>query len=298
MSGAWVTVIVPTRRRPAFLVEALDSVRRQTFTAWRCIVAVDGEDPETTGILTAIEAAEPRISHVVVREGGSAARVRNAGLALADTPCVAFLDDDDVWRDDKLALQHAVFVAHPGTVLTCSQIREFGQRDALWPAGPLPEVLDADRLCAGNEIATSTVVASTAAVRAAGGFDPRFVPAEDYDLWLSLTAAGEVRYLGVPLCRYRIHEGGVSRDEWAMLRAVEGLLARHRRRGNCSATRYWSRLREIHGHRRRLARSWVGRLRWRLARAGARLRLSLADAARSSRTHTAAAARAQDRPPR
>lgn len=297
MTDAWVTVIVPTRRRPAFLVEALESVRRQTFSAWRCVVAVDGDDPETVGILTAIEAAEPRISHLVARDGGSAARVRSAGLARADTPCVAFLDDDDVWLADKLARQHAIFVAHPRTVLVCCQIRTFGDQDALWPAGPLPEVLDADLLCAGNEIATSTVVARTAAVRAAGGFDQRFVPAEDYDLWLSLTAVGEVRYLDVPLCRYRMHDGGVSRDEWAMLRAVERLLTRHHRRGICSAHRYWSRLRQIHGRRRQLADSRLGRLRWKLQRKLAELRLSLADAARSSRTRTAGAAPAPD-PPR
>lgn len=297
MSDAWVTVIVPTRRRPAFLVEALDSVRRQTFAAWRCVVAVDGDDPETIGILTAIEAAEPRISHVVVRDGDSAARVRNAGLARADTPCVAFLDDDDIWLDDKLARQHAVFVAHPRSVLVCCQVRTFGDRDELWPARPLPEVLGADLLCAGNEVATSTVVARTADVRAAGGFDPRFVPAEDYDLWLSLTAFGEVRYLGVPLCRYRVHGGGVSRDERAMLRAIERLLTRHHRRGICSSHRYWSRIRTLHGHRRHLAGSRLERLRWGLARNLAELRLRLGDAARSIRRRSPGRARAPD-PPR
>jgi glycosyltransferase involved in cell wall biosynthesis len=297
MTDAWVTVIVPTRRRPAFLVEALDSVRRQTFRAWRCVVAVDGDDPETIGVLNAIEAAEPRISHLVVRDGGSAARVRNAGLARVDTPCVAFLDDDDVWLDDKLARQHAVFVAHPRTVLVCCQVRTFGDQDALWPVGPLPEVLDADLLCAGNEVATSTVVARTADVRAAGGFDPRFVPAEDYDLWLSLTGAGEVRYLGTPLSRYRIHAGGVSRDDWAMLRAIERLLTRHHRRGICSSSRYWSRLRTLYSHRRHLSGSRLGRAWWGLRRWTADLRLSLADAARSSRRRSAGRTRPPD-PPR
>jgi len=298
MSTPWVTVIVPTRHRPAFLVEALDSVRRQTFPGWRCVVAVDGDDPETVGILAAIETHERRISHLVVRDGGSAARVRNAALERAETPCVAFLDDDDVWLDDKLARQHEVFAAHPDTVLSCGQIQVFGRHESVWPAHPMPEVFDVDLLAAGNLVATSTVVARTAAVRDAGGFDAQFVPAEDYDLWLSLAGAGEVRYLAVPLCRYRFHDGGVSRDEAAMLRSIEALLRRHHRRGLLPSQVFRKRRREIHDRLKTLAWSGLQRYRRWLVRQAAALRVSLADAARSIRTQTAGGARGRDRPRR
>lgn len=294
MTAAWVTVIVPTRRRPAFLVEALDSVRRQTFPGWRCIVAVDGDDPETVGILAALETREPRISHLVVRDGGSAARVRNAALVRAETPCVAFLDDDDVWLDDKLARQRDVFTARPDTVLSCGQIRLFGGRDGVWPAEPLPDVLDVGLLCTGNYVATSTVVARTAAVREAGGFDPRFVPAEDYDLWLSLAAAGKVRYLAAPLCRYRFHDGGTSRDEAAMLRSIEALLTRHHRRGLMPSPAYRKRLREIYDRHASLTGSRMERGRLWFQRHAAAFRLSLADATRSIRTRSADPARGRD----
>jgi glycosyltransferase involved in cell wall biosynthesis len=294
MTAPWVTAIVPTRRRPAFLVEALDSVRRQTFSGWRCIVAVDGDDPETIGILTALETEEPRIAHLVVRDGGSAARVRNAALERAETPCVAFLDDDDVWLDDKLARQHEVFAAHPSTVLSCGQIRLFDGAQGVWPAHPLPEVFDVELLSDGNHVATSTVVARTGAVRDVGGFDPRFAPAEDYDLWLSLAAAGEVRYLAVPLCRYRFHDGGVSRDEGAMLRSIELLLTRHHRRGLMPSPVFRKRLREIRDRRVMLAGSRMQRCRLWLERRAAAFRLSLADAARSIRTRSAGAARGRD----
>lgn len=263
MLDAWVTVIVPTRQRINYLTEALDSVRNQTFADWCCIVAVDGEDSETISYLRQIEMKDPRFSHLVVKNGGSAARARNAALALVRTSYVAFLDDDDIWLDCKLACQHDNFIEYPESVLSCGQIICFGDLDGIWPNGYVPECLDADYLCSGNKIATSTVVASTHALLAAGGFSPQYLPAEDYHLWLSLTRAGLLRHLPIPLARYRVHAGGVSQNQAAMLKAVEQLLTHHYREGLFSKRTYLARLCEIYAVRSRAAKSLFPRLLWK-----------------------------------
>ena len=264
MPEAWCTVIVPTRQRINYLVEAIESVRKQTCLDWLCIVAVDGEDLETTRYLRKAQVEDPRISHLLVTNGGSAARVRNAALGLVETPYVAFLDDDDIWVDYKLALQHDFFIKNPDTVLSSGQIIAFGDREGAWPIGDVPEVMDADFLCSGNRIATSTVVMRTQAIRDAGGFRSQYVLAEDYDLWLSLTRAGVLRYLPMPLALYRVHAGGISRNEISMLNAVDKLLSRHYREGLFSRRAYFSRLSEIYTIRSRFTSTMFLRLMWKM----------------------------------
>jgi tetratricopeptide (TPR) repeat protein len=62
-------------------------------------------------------------------------------------------------------------------------------------------------LVEGNWLATPTVVARRECYEAVGEFDDRFRMAEDYDMWLRLTA--RYRFIGVaqPLARIRVHPG-------------------------------------------------------------------------------------------
>lgn len=86
------TVVVPTRDRPAQLADAVASALGQTAPGTRVVVVDDGSCPAvalpTHPRLTVARHPRPR--------GVSAAR--NLGASLADTPLVAFLDDDDLLR--------------------------------------------------------------------------------------------------------------------------------------------------------------------------------------------------------
>ncbi|HET7452874.1 MAG TPA: glycosyltransferase family A protein, partial [Thermoanaerobaculia bacterium] len=90
-----VSIVLPTRDRDREMAAALESVRRQTFTDWECIVVDDGSRDETPRALSEAAAAEPRIRRLRRDPGGSIAEARNAALAAARGDLVAFLDDDD-----------------------------------------------------------------------------------------------------------------------------------------------------------------------------------------------------------
>src|SRR3954468_14887110 len=105
-----VSIIVPTYNRRELLRDALDSVRRQTFTDWEAIVADDGSTDESAADVDAL--GDSRLPVLRLPHSCSAARVRNAGLGAARGEWIAFLDSDDIWLPNKLEHQLAELRSH------------------------------------------------------------------------------------------------------------------------------------------------------------------------------------------
>jgi glycosyltransferase involved in cell wall biosynthesis len=245
------------------LAEALASIERQTFDDWECIIVQDGEDRATAFTALDFVSRDARFNHRVVDRGGSPARTRNAGLAGARAPLVAFLDDDDRFRPDKLARQVTLLEGEPSVELCCGRVSEFGAREGIWPAIPLGPELELAALIRGNEVATSTVMARRRSIEAVGGFDERWRLAEDYSLWLRLATRRPLRFMDCVLADYRIHEGGASRSEPAMLEAIEGVLESLMTDGLLPSAPVRKRIRALYRRRSALSDAWREKAYWR-----------------------------------
>jgi glycosyltransferase involved in cell wall biosynthesis len=106
-----VSIILPTYNREAWLREAIASVVAQTFDDWELIVADDGSTDGTRAFLAGIDDA--RIHPAFLSHDGRPTMVRVAAVRLARGDWLAFLDSDDLWLPDKLALQLQLHAAHP-----------------------------------------------------------------------------------------------------------------------------------------------------------------------------------------
>jgi glycosyltransferase involved in cell wall biosynthesis len=129
-----VSVVVPTRDRPALLREALASIRalEGEDLTFEILIGDNGKDP---GSRTAAE--EFGAIHLpVVRNGAGAAR--NAGLEAATGDFIAFLDDDDVWTSTAVRGQIAVLDADRDLeacfAQTMSTDHELRPTSEAWPA--------------------------------------------------------------------------------------------------------------------------------------------------------------------
>jgi glycosyltransferase involved in cell wall biosynthesis len=209
-----VSVILPTYNRAALLTEALASVRAQTFTDWECVVVDDGSTDGTPGLLAGV--TDPRVRCVRVAHSGNPAVARNAGLAAARGTLVAFLDDDDLWKPEKLAVQVPLMRSgryewsYTGFVSVDAGGRPF------WETPP-------ERIRSGlilrpllqlrAAVALPTVLARRAFVLDAGGFDETLPTREDYALWLVLAERAEVVATPEPLTVVRDHPGRIFRPE-------------------------------------------------------------------------------------
>lgn len=133
-SGALVTVVIPTAGRPRLAVPAVESALAQTVRDLEVIVVLDGPDRATATALEAI--GDPRLRLLQRPQRGGAGAARNSGVRAASTRWIAFLDDDDLWMPDKLALQLAAAeasgLAHP---IVAGKVRVSDEAGAtrVWP---------------------------------------------------------------------------------------------------------------------------------------------------------------------
>jgi glycosyltransferase involved in cell wall biosynthesis len=104
-----ISVILPTFNRRTLVDEAIRSVQSQTFSAWELLVVDDGSTDGTTNALP----DDPRISLIARTHTGNVAALHNAGLARARGTMIGFLDSDDRWLPDKLALQVSRLTSRP-----------------------------------------------------------------------------------------------------------------------------------------------------------------------------------------
>src|SRR5947209_14232957 len=95
-----VSVIVPTFNRANYLPESLDSILRQTYPDYEIIVIDDGSSDETSTEMRRY----PQVRYFEQTHAGIGA-ARNNGVQQAQGHFLAFLDSDDLWPADKLAMQ-------------------------------------------------------------------------------------------------------------------------------------------------------------------------------------------------
>ena len=222
-----ISVVIPTRNRAALLAAAIRSVQCQVHREIEVVVVDDQSKDETAEMLHAVTLQDPRI-RVVRGEGRGVAAARNAGLAVASAPWVAFLDDDDLWLPTALD-QLLRFAAETGWVVACETLRfrsddpDLTPQNVLenravldvlpWPSERLPGRINLAEFLARPRIPIHAMLAPRSAIEDAGGFDERLSAAEDYHLWLRLAAKRPVDILRVPLALYRWHERQARRDQ-------------------------------------------------------------------------------------
>lgn len=88
--------------RPGKLMRAVESVLSQTFTDWQLAVCADG-CPLTFEILKRYN--DPRIKIIFTdKQPLWSPAPRNAALSIAEGEWIVYLDTDDYWREDHLAV--------------------------------------------------------------------------------------------------------------------------------------------------------------------------------------------------
>jgi glycosyltransferase involved in cell wall biosynthesis len=219
-----ISVVIPTYNRAAYIAEAIRSVQAQTFRDVEIIVADDGSTDNTAEIIAGFGNA---LTYVPLSHRGLPAATRNAGLRAGKGEFVAFLDSDDLFLANKMALQLAAFEAHPEAGLVYSNGHFF--RDH--PGQPIGYVLDGlptpsgdvfPELLRGNFLAPPAVLVRRVCLDAVGLFDerPDFFAVEDYDLWLRIAAQFPVIYALGDVAAIRRHQQSISRDVAALRRRV------------------------------------------------------------------------------
>lgn len=98
-----VSIIMPSYNTGKFIQETINSVKNQTYNNWELIIVDDGSTDNTDEVVRAIK--DDRIKYIKNKVNKGAAISRNIALREAKGRWIAFLDSDDLWKEDKLEKQ-------------------------------------------------------------------------------------------------------------------------------------------------------------------------------------------------
>jgi glycosyltransferase involved in cell wall biosynthesis len=215
------SVVMPAFDASETIAESMASVLGQTFSDLELIVVDDGSDDDTVAIVRA--SADPRVVLLKQNHRGAAA-ARNAGVARARAPTIAFADSDDLLLPSYLEVVDGIFRDNPDVgfvhtdayVLnaTSGRIRRTTATEEYRPA-------PASRTPAEFHMALIEVnfVYNAVSIRRdvfdlVGPFNDQLKAAIDYEMWLRIAAHGvpAVEAPG-PLAVYRSgRAGSISSD--------------------------------------------------------------------------------------
>lgn len=210
-----VSVVITTcMREPDILSRAVQSVLSQTYSDWELIIVDDSPDSyeyriPNRNMIESIE--DDRIRYIAHEVNSGACVARNTGLGIARGEYIAYLDDDDEWLADKLAMQ-------------VQKADEAGPEIAMIYCGwevmedktgrIMPKKMEVhrgwvyDSLILNNYVgSTSYPLIRTECLRAIGGFDPLMQSVQDGDVWLRLAQKYQIDCVEQILVRYHRHEG-------------------------------------------------------------------------------------------
>ncbi|MGB9184644.1 MAG: glycosyltransferase [Solirubrobacteraceae bacterium] len=227
-----VSVVIPVHNPGEYLREAIESALAQSEPRLEVIVIDDASDRDDVSWTKVLD---PRIKLLrLTRSGVSIAR--NVGVQIAEADLIAFLDQDDVWCEEKLEHQleglrtQGVVLSHTGFTLID------GNGTAIGPGyGCAVDYQDMLRGEMGV-LCSSAVVCKDALVRV-GGFSPVLRKQQDLDLFLRLAQFGRFHYVPDELVRYRLHGSNASREHWLTAQEMLATFRLHGVAGDRSISR-------------------------------------------------------------
>jgi hypothetical protein len=227
MPAHLISVVMPTRNRPAMLERAARSVLDQGAAGIELVVVDDASSDETPQVLDRL-ACDGRVRVVRNTESMGPGATRNRGIAAASGDLLGFCDDDDAWLPKAANTVLGAFAEHPevGVVTAWHRVvHEPGGQTAVF-RGPLR--FGADQLRWFDFVAVPFGVIRRDLFGPDLGVDPDLPSCEDWDLWLRCAESRPVQTLPAVLYAYHQHRGSrVTRGGSAFVEGRRRFLAKH-----------------------------------------------------------------------
>lgn len=209
-----ISAIITTYNRYTLLKKALSSICNQSYRPKEIIVLDDGSTDNTKNI-------QKEFSNIryIYKKNGGISRARNLAIKEAEHDWVAFLDDDDEWIREKLALQVRVHETHKNLKISFTQekwIRD--KKEIKVPKKYQNGGDDIFKKCLSHcFLAPSSALIKKDIFEDVGYFDESLEVCEDYDMWIKIASKYQIKVLDKPLIiKNAGHENQLSFKHWGM----------------------------------------------------------------------------------
>lgn len=227
MSTPSVSIVIPTRDRPAFLTQAVRSALSQLDVDVEVVVVDDGSEVPAGRILE--DLSQDRLTVIRNNSSRGVAAARNVGIAAAQATWISFLDDDDLLAPGAVAAHLDALEHRREAGWSCVGMIEFAGKGHLLSHSPPPDprTIGSDLLWRNAVAGPSAVVVARDVLNDAQGFDPAFSCFADWDLWIRVASRSRLATVDRPLAGCRSHPRRMSLDPEVWDRELLLLRAKH-----------------------------------------------------------------------
>lgn len=222
------SVVIPSYNRSEMAVDAVNSALNQTFQDFEIIVVDDGSTDDTEEVLRVFS---DRITYHKQTNAGVAS-ARNKGIALSSGRYICYLDSDDLWHPEKLAVYKKAIDTAPDTGFLFS---DFHKHDMSLPepytlsnSDMFPYIYNLAKNQKGKLFTIEgegllrllfkgyPLYPSTFAIRRdvhdQFRWDPGILKSEDFNFVLKVSRKYGFAYLSQSLTTVRVHDSNKSAD--------------------------------------------------------------------------------------
>jgi glycosyltransferase involved in cell wall biosynthesis len=207
-----VSVILPVYNREHSVARAIRSVLAQTRLPFQLIVVDDGSTDGTREVLRGFGSP----IKVIEQPHSGAYAARNRGLREANGELIAFIDSDDVWLPDRLAVQMPL-MERPEVGLVFGDVVHVRpgrkrRRVTSFHVAPPRRGRVAAQFAWCNFIPTPTVLVRKRCLDEAGGFSEEVQLSCDYLMWFRIALRHELDFVDRVVAEYTVSADSMSAD--------------------------------------------------------------------------------------
>lgn len=202
-----VSVILPTYNRENLLPTAIQSILNQTYQNIEFIIINDASTDNTSTILKRYKNKRIRIITNQTHQG--IVYNRNLGLSLAKGKYVAWIDDDDISKPNRLEKQVKYMESHPDITILGTEISQLNSDEKiyLWPTETEPQKAEIVFLIGRLPVVIGTTMFRKSFFDTHHILFQQNIPlSEDLPIYDQVLAnGGKIMTLPATLYEYRIH---------------------------------------------------------------------------------------------
>jgi glycosyltransferase involved in cell wall biosynthesis len=218
-----ISIVIPAYNAESFIADAIRSVHAQTLRPTEIIVIADDCTDRTPQIAAELGAI------VLEQKRRNMAAGLNLGISASTQPWIAFLDADDLWEQDKIALQWKAAQACPAAIVSCDLCTLYeGKVMAPSPRALRERWNNLESVAIGDDchffekvdgdflvrfyFQTSTVLLRRDVFSSVGIFDESLLFGQTLELFARVMARFPLAFVERPLVYVRVHSGNHSRN--------------------------------------------------------------------------------------
>ena len=221
-----ISIILPTFNREKILTTTIDCILNQTFEDYELIIINDASNDNTESIIKKYQTKNNKIKYIHNQQNMGCAISRQLGYENSKGSIIVFIDDDDIWPNDKLIKQYSL-IKNYDMIISDYNINH---NDKLIYKSMKPFSMDFKNeiLKRPGPFFQSIMIRKSIMQKIKLPFDPKSVPSEDWNFFIELSKLNpKIAHIAEPLFTWNINNNNQSLDLKKEALALEYILKKH-----------------------------------------------------------------------